>query len=109
MDKEEKNKRENQKKQIEMILKEEELWISLRDRKDDMYHFIRNTIKGIPVNKNYLDIILICIKACLSKYIIEEGKWEIKKYDIVELVDKIYPIVFCQKIKSCQDFFVRQE
>jgi len=84
---------DKQKRLMEMVIKEDELWMGLRDLHEEMRLFITTALTSQSDNKENMGMIMMCMKVCLSKAIIEEDLWEPKGYTFEEFLATVAPII----------------
>ncbi len=80
--------REERIKHLQFIRKEDELWMILRDYEEEMYEFICDPSDDPP--DEVLEMVLLCLKVCTAKIIMEREEWEPRDYDFGELLGKAY-------------------
>jgi len=76
---------------MKILIKEDELWLTLREHEKEMGEFIRLVMENDAADIEYdLDLINDCFKVCIAKIISEEDKWEPKHHTFNEFLETLY-------------------
>ncbi len=78
-------------KHLQFLRKEDELWMILRDYEEKMYEFVCDPSPD-PFDE-ILEMVLLCLKACTAKIILERYDWEPRDHTFEDFLGKVRPLL----------------
>lgn len=83
-------------KHLQFVRKEDEMWMALRDYEDEMHEFVINPPVSDPSDKDF-KMVLLCLKACTSKAVLEREDWKLKDCAFDDFLEKLRPMLIESK------------
>lgn len=79
-------------KHLQLIRKEDEMWMTLRDYEDEMHEFVIDPPVSEPSDRE-LEMVFLCLKVCTCKVVLEREDWKLKDCAFDDFLEKLRPML----------------